>query len=260
MTGMEREDRFAEVATAYAALRPDYPEAFVRHLAALIEAVPAPPGAPVIDVGSGTGIFTRALSSALGPDVPVIGVEPSDRMRAEAVRATPPAGPIRWARGDAEHLPFTAGSVRCVTAATAAHWFDRAEFYAEAASVLVPSGLLAIAEYLRDVRFPAAAALQSYTRSEAGPGANARPDFPSEIRALADFRDVSEHGEDARLSLSPEGFVGLGLSSSYSRAIVAKRGIDEVTRQLREIASGLTDDAGLIPYGLRFRMHLARRR
>src|SRR5579859_205588 len=71
-------------------------ETFGRHL---------PQTRPLVwlDVGSGTGRMTPSLASAFGG--PAHGVEPSGKMRAQAVaNAGHPA--VTYAAGSAEHIPL----------------------------------------------------------------------------------------------------------------------------------------------------------
>lgn len=71
-------------------------EAFARHL---------PETRPLawLDLGSGTGRMTPSLASAFGG--PAYGVEPADKMRAQAVaHAGHPA--VTYAAGSAEHIPL----------------------------------------------------------------------------------------------------------------------------------------------------------
>jgi cyclopropane fatty-acyl-phospholipid synthase-like methyltransferase len=67
--------RFQNRAAAYADSRPNYPVALLDHVFARLA---LGPGAEVADIGSGTGIFTRAL---LERGLRVAAVEPSDNMR-----------------------------------------------------------------------------------------------------------------------------------------------------------------------------------
>ena len=71
---------FDGLATRYQANRPDYPRSM------LIELKNRAPEAPrlAIDVGSGTGISTRALKRVLGVDWLVTGSEPGTDMRRQA--------------------------------------------------------------------------------------------------------------------------------------------------------------------------------
>jgi len=69
-----------------------------------------------------------------------------------------------------------AGSTRAVVAATAAHWFERPAFYAEAHRILVPGGILAIVECVRDREgSPIAAALIEFMVRYGSERAYARP-------------------------------------------------------------------------------------
>lgn len=146
MTEPGRPDWFAANAGGYARFRPTYPAA----LRDIVLAVPGAAALLVADVGSGTGIFMRQLADVT-PGIPVLGVEPLQPMREEALRADHGHPGIRHVDGTAERLPFADVGLRAVTAATAAHWFDLPAFLAEVRRALAPSGVLAIADYLRDV-------------------------------------------------------------------------------------------------------------
>jgi ubiquinone/menaquinone biosynthesis C-methylase UbiE len=100
---MDKVDYGARLHAVYVAGRqmsPDplqtWMEAFARHL---------PKTRPLVwlDLGSGTGRMTPALASAFGG--PAHGVEPSDKMRAQALaHAGHPA--VTYAAGSAEHIPL----------------------------------------------------------------------------------------------------------------------------------------------------------
>jgi ubiquinone/menaquinone biosynthesis C-methylase UbiE len=100
---MEKVDYDARLHAVYAAGRQMSPDArqtwmaaFARHL---------PPTRPLVwlDLGSGTGRMTPSLASAFGG--PVHGVEPSDKMRAQAVAHAGHAA-VTYAAGSAEHIPL----------------------------------------------------------------------------------------------------------------------------------------------------------
>jgi SAM-dependent methyltransferase len=91
----------------------------------------------VVDLGAGTGIFSRVLAG-LGHDV--VAVEPDGDMRRK-LEATSPG--IQALDGSAEKIPMPDASVDAVTAAQAFHWFDREAACAEIARVLRPAGVLA---------------------------------------------------------------------------------------------------------------------
>jgi SAM-dependent methyltransferase len=108
-------------------------EAFARHL---------PDRRPLswVDVGSGTGRLTPSLASAFGG--PVHGVEPSDKMRAQAVaHAGHPA--VRYAAGSAERIPLP--DATCDAALLYFVWHhvdDRERAAQELRRVVKPGGTL----------------------------------------------------------------------------------------------------------------------
>jgi SAM-dependent methyltransferase len=89
----------------------------------------------VVDLGAGTGIFTRLLIS-LGHDV--IPVEPDEGMRAKLRERSPG---VEVLAGSAESIPLPAESVDAVTAAQSHHWFDNDAAHAEIARVVRPGGV-----------------------------------------------------------------------------------------------------------------------
>ncbi len=132
---------FAEVAGEYERGRPEYAPAVVGALSAELGLAP---GAPVLDLGAGTGKLTRALLAA-GLDV--IAVEPQDSLRAPLAASI---GAERVLAGFAEQIPLPDGAVLAVTVADAFHWFDRPRALAEIRRVLRPDGGLAILTTVRD--------------------------------------------------------------------------------------------------------------
>lgn len=136
----DRRQAFNEITGAYSSARPGYPEALWDALRAALAPLAVPHLAA--DVGSGTGISTRQLATAL-EDWQVIGIEPGDDMFQQALRDSEGSG-IDFRQGDAEALPLDASAVGLVLAAQAVQWFDRPAFYREARRVLALGGLLGI--------------------------------------------------------------------------------------------------------------------
>lgn len=254
-----RSDRFATGAGQYSSFRPAYPDDLMAWLAAGIDGAIPDRLAPIVDVGCGTGTFTRQLQLALRGSRPILGVEPSPAMRQAAIEESEGLD-IRFVDGTAERLPVDDLSVATVTAATAAHWFDRPHFYAEVMRVLLPGGLLAIVEYVRATdQSAAAAAIEDFLRREGGPKAYARPDYEAELRALTDLRLHDTWSAPVTFALDLAGFVGLALSSSHAKPVVARHGEDKARAMLSEIGAGLADGEGRIPYIYRFQAFVARR-
>ena len=130
-----RAARFGEVADRYERARPLYPEAALSDLAARCR---LRPGAPVADLGAGTGKLTRQLV-ALGADV--VAIEPAAGMRR---RLEAEVHGVTVLDGTAEDIPLPDASVDVVTAGQAFHWFDTRPALDEIARVLRPAGWLAL--------------------------------------------------------------------------------------------------------------------
>jgi SAM-dependent methyltransferase len=129
--------RFDDVAEVYARSRPGYPPDFLDYLF-----LDVPPSATVIEIGSGTGILTRAIAER---GYRVIGVEPNAEMRRAAAAAPCPIMVPTYVAGRAEEIGLPSASAGVVVAAQAFHWFDPEAALREFHRVLVPGGKLALA-------------------------------------------------------------------------------------------------------------------
>ncbi|GAA4179724.1 class I SAM-dependent methyltransferase [Gryllotalpicola koreensis] len=130
---------FGPAAQVYEESRPGYPAAAVEWL------VPAS-ARRVLDVGAGTGKFTRLLRA---PEREVIAVDPSQEML-DVLRAH--SAGIETLVGTAERLPLPDESVDAVTFAQAWHWVDPEHGPREVARVLKPGGTLGLVWNSRDER------------------------------------------------------------------------------------------------------------
>ena len=104
---MEKVDYDARLHAVYAAGRQMSPDALQTWMQAFSRHLPETRPLAWLDVGSGTGRMTPSLASAFGG--PVHGVEPSAKMRAQAVaHAGHPA--VTYVAGSAEHIPMADSS------------------------------------------------------------------------------------------------------------------------------------------------------
>jgi SAM-dependent methyltransferase len=102
------------------------------------------PGAVAVDVGAGTGKFTRLLAAT---GAQIHAVEPVDEMREQL--ATNLAG-VNVVSGTAQNLPISDGEADVIVCAQAFHWFATSDVLSEFRRALKPGGRLALVWNVRD--------------------------------------------------------------------------------------------------------------
>jgi SAM-dependent methyltransferase len=216
---------WAGEASRYDQTRPSPPAVLVDLLTQLIQ---TPHPRLVVDLGCGTGRSTTLWGERAEQ---VIGIEPSDDMRDQALRSLqdhPAAARITYQAGVAHQTGLASGSVDVVTCAQAFHWMEPAATLAEIGRILRPGGVFAAYDYswpptIRwevdqifqevDARFEQL--IQARGAQETGPGW-AKEQHLTRMRQSGLFRFITElalhhceHGDATR-------FIGLILSSGYS--------------------------------------------
>ena len=129
---MNNKSLFTGKSDDYFRCRPSYPEAAVRWLRQKCS------GDKAVDIGAGTGIFTKALLPYFNE---VSAIEPNEDMR-KVFRIFLPEVVCSAASGEATELPDN--SIDLITVAQAFHWLDEEKFKAEAMRILRPGGKVAI--------------------------------------------------------------------------------------------------------------------
>jgi len=119
----------------YAAGRPVYPPKLAWTLAGLVCQHNR-----VVDVGCGSGQLSVLLAEHFDE---VRAFDPSASQLSGA-RAHPK---VQYASAPAEALPLEDGCADLITAAQAAHWFDRPRFYGEVRRIARPGAVLALITY-----------------------------------------------------------------------------------------------------------------
>jgi SAM-dependent methyltransferase len=130
--------RFSDRVENYVRYRPGYPPEIIRALKAECG---LDPSHVVADIAFGTGIWTLLL---LENGNQVFGVEPNTEMREAGERLLKAFPRFASVAGTAEATTLGDHGLDFVTAAQAAHWFDRAKARREFVRILKPGGWLVL--------------------------------------------------------------------------------------------------------------------
>lgn len=136
---------YSRAAATYEEGRPEYPEQLLPWLR---DTLGARPGARVVDVGAGTGKFTRLLQRS---GAAITAVEPVAAMRAALVTRSPEVTAVA---GTADSTGLATGYADIVVCAQAFHWFATPAALAELCRILAPGGRLALIWNVRDNNEP----------------------------------------------------------------------------------------------------------
>jgi len=127
--------RFSGFADIYDSSRPSPPD----QLGPLLASYANGSSPVVVDIGSGTGLSSRWAATWAGS---VVGVEPSDDMRAMA-ESRPTKG-VSYRKGFSHSTGLPDASADVVLAVQAMHWMEPGPTLAEVARVLRPGGVFAV--------------------------------------------------------------------------------------------------------------------
>jgi ubiquinone/menaquinone biosynthesis C-methylase UbiE len=97
----------------------------------------------VVDLGSGTGLSTRAWAERADE---VVGVEPQEPMRAQAEAATDAAN-VRYVAGYSDETGLPDSRADIATCSQSFHWMEPDATLAEATRILRPGGVFAAYDY-----------------------------------------------------------------------------------------------------------------
>lgn len=233
-------DRFDGLAETYEMHRPGYPAAAFQALVADIRC----PARLAVDVGAGPGNSTASLRSALGPGWNFIAMEPGRDMRRVLARRFSTSPDVQVVDAAAEEMRLPSAVAGLVVACTAFHWFDRPRFFAEAARVLVPGGVLAI---LRNRRkpLPVLQAFDRYIEEHSAETSNlARREARKEplLRELAQvpgFVAARSCTYPWSSEVTPRGLIDIYLTRSTLWGVVRRIGLSRVMADLTAISTEL---------------------
>lgn len=217
---------FGSIAEDYDGLRPRPPREAVDWL--------VPPGCAVaVDVGAGTGLFTRTLVDRAAQ---VIAVEPDTRMR-EVLAARSPG--VRVVEGRGETIPLPDASADAVFVSSAWHWMDHERAVPEIGRVLRDGGRFGViwtsrdrdVDWVRDlVRLPDA------ETSEMQSGDRIRRRLDVVLPQPAIFGNIARQTFRFVRTMTVEDVIAM--LGTYSGAIVASP--EDRARKLAEARAALT--------------------
>ncbi len=132
---------FNEIADEYDRHRPAYPDALIDQACTLAR---IGPGAPVLEIGCGTGQLTRSL---LARGLRVTAVEPGNELIARAQSQLQDLGDVQFVNARLEDVSLPPAHYGAVFCASAIHWVDPEVSWRKVADALVDSGTLALVSY-----------------------------------------------------------------------------------------------------------------
>ncbi len=191
-------------------------------------------GSTIVDVGAGTGKFTRLLVPS---GARLVAVEPLVPMRAILHEEVPSALAVA---GVAERLPVRDDAADGIVVAQAFHWFDADRALEEFQRVLRPTGGLALVWNLRDESVPWVAAISELIEPLRGTTPSHRDGrWRAAIAASRSFCEPIEHTFPNDQSVTPRTVVDRHLSISF----VATQPAAERERVAEEIRRIVASDA-----------------
>ena len=175
-TRMPVDKREERIRAMFGAIAPRYD--FLNHLLSLnidhywrwrtTRIVPPRPGAPILDLCTGTGDLALAYDKAAGGKAPIIGADFCRQMleRAEAkTRRRKAEGRIRFLEADAQHLPFPSNHFQIASVAFGLrNVTDTDKGIAEMVRVVEPGGKVAILEFSKPRIWPLSSLYGFYFR------------------------------------------------------------------------------------------------
>lgn len=236
---------YRERSGTYEQVRPTY------HPALVARFVERYGDGPVVELGAGTGKFTRQLAAA---GVETVAVEPVAEMRARLPHDLPG---VTVVDGSAERIPIGDGAATTVVAAQAFHWFDHGPALEEIDRVLADGGHLVTVWNVRDNTVDWVAAKTAIIDTYAtGTPRHREMIWRSAIDGDARFEPVDDWAIDHPVATSPRGVVDRALSTSFIAALAPDTQADVADR----IHAVVADLGPSFPYPYRGELQAWRRR
>jgi SAM-dependent methyltransferase len=243
MTNHEAQESLASLAAKgfangerYNAARPDYPVEALEYFVATFGLTQA---THALDLGAGTGIFTRQLLPLVGR---VTAVDPSASMRASLEAS---GAEVDVLEGSDVAIPLGDASVDVAFVAQAFHWFDAPRALDEIHRVLVPGGGLGLIWNERDESVEWVAELSRAMLWDVKQPYRVGTDF-AEIVARGPFVNVERVKFRHSQTLSREGLYQRVMTTSYISALDGEP-LDALMKNVAVVVEQLPEPI-ILPY------------
>ncbi|NNN02039.1 MAG: class I SAM-dependent methyltransferase [Acidimicrobiaceae bacterium] len=220
----------------YDSARPTYPHDAIEFL---VSSLGVDASTHVLDLGAGTGIFTRQILKFTSK---VTAVEPSRSMRETLERTTPA---IRVLAGRDTEIPLEDSSVGVVFVAQAFHWFDVEASLVEMHRVLVKGGGLGLIWNERDESVQWVGDLGRVMQWDVRQPYRVGTDFSDQIRR-GPFENIERRRFVHDQILDHEGLYRRVLSTSYI-SLMEDVEVSQLMQKVERVVSSLADPVSL-PY------------
>ncbi len=225
-----------EQGSLYSSGRPDYPLIALDYFK---DALNLHAGTVAVDLGAGTGIFSRQIVPFLGK---LVAVEPSTSMREEFRRLN---RGIDVVDGSDCSIPLGDVSADVVFVAQAFHWFTLPDALIEIHRVLTPAGRLALIWNERDESVEWVHELSHAMQWDTRQPYEVGRDFTDDLLA-GPFGDVERREFTHSQSLDHNGLM-LRVSSTSYLTIMESAERDEILKAAQRVIAGLPEKVEL-PY------------
>jgi SAM-dependent methyltransferase len=135
---MEQRFVFDQIADAYKAARPDYPEALVEDVVSFAELKPRD---EILEIGCGAGQATKGFAKR---GFPILAIDPGPKLLAGARESLARFNNVEFLESTFEAWPASQGKFRLIIAAQSWHWVSPEVRFVKAAAALSPNGSLAV--------------------------------------------------------------------------------------------------------------------
>jgi len=232
---------FTKQAEAYGRARPSYPG---RMIEALLEDARVCTGDAVLELGAGTGLFTRQLAER---GLRITATEPNEAMRS----LSPTLGNATFAAGSFEATGVADGSQAWAVAAQAFHWADPTRALPELRRALAPRGSFSVLWNVRDVERSELLGwtLERIARIASGFDEGYKSvDWASVLTSTGDFTDVRKRAISHTVRMSAERYVDLWRSHNHLNSTASPEDVRAllaaIEEHLRELGLNQLD----VPY------------